>query len=75
MPGGEAAVSYIQEKQVDLLILDMIMDPGIDGLETYERILEIQPDQKAIVVSGYSETPRLRKIQELGAVEFLRKPY
>ncbi|MCF8037163.1 MAG: hypothetical protein K9K62_09850, partial [Desulfobacteraceae bacterium] len=46
-----------------------------DGLETYERILEIQPDQKAIVVSGYSETPRLRKIQELGAVEFLRKPY
>ncbi len=75
VPSGEAAVSFIQEKQVDLLILDMIMDPGIDGLETYERILEIQPDQKAIVVSGYSETPRLRKIQELGAVEFLRKPY
>ncbi|MFP3981157.1 MAG: response regulator [Desulfobacterales bacterium] len=75
VPSGEAAVSYIQEKQADLLILDMIMDPGIDGLETYKRILEIRPDQKAIVVSGYSETPRLRKIQELGAVEFLRKPY
>ena len=75
VPSGEAAVSYIQEKPADLLILDMIMDPGIDGLETYERILEIQPDQKAIVVSGYSEPPRLQKIQELGAVEFLRKPY
>ncbi|MBS3756060.1 MAG: response regulator [Desulfobacterales bacterium] len=75
VPGGEAAVSYIQEKQADLLILDMIMDPGIDGLETYKRILEIRPDQKAIVVSGYSETPRIQKIQELGAVEFLRKPY
>jgi len=36
------------------MVLDMIMDPGIDGLETYHRIVDIVPRQKAIIVSGSS---------------------
>ena len=35
------------------------MDPGMDGLETYRKILEISPGQKTIIVSGYSETDRV----------------
>jgi CheY-like chemotaxis protein len=72
---GEAAVAYLRENKVDLLVLDMIMDPGMDGLETYRQILEIHPNQKAIIVSGFSQTERVRKAQELGAGAYVRKPY
>jgi len=51
------------------------MDPGIDGLETYRRVLEIRPGQKAVLVSGFSETERVRMAQELGAGAYVRKPY
>ena len=72
---GEEAIDYLKNKKVDLVVLDMIMEPGIDGLETYRRILEINPKQKAIIVSGFSETDRVRKAQEIGAGSFVRKPY
>jgi CheY-like chemotaxis protein len=72
---GEEAVSYVKEKSADLLILDMIMDPGIDGLETFKRILKIRPDQKAIIASGFSETDRVKEAQKLGAGGFIKKPY
>jgi CheY-like chemotaxis protein len=71
---GELAVEYLKENHVDLILLDMIMDPGINGRETYERIIKIHPKQKAIIVSGFAETDDVRKIQKLGAGKFLRKP-
>jgi two-component system cell cycle sensor histidine kinase/response regulator CckA len=72
---GEEAVEYIQNNEVDLIVLDMIMDPGIDGLETYRRIKKLRPDQKAIIASGFSEGIRVRKAQELGAGAYVKKPY
>jgi DNA-binding NtrC family response regulator len=72
---GEKAVDYMKNKTADLLILDMIMDPGIDGLDTYKKIIEIHPGQKAIIASGFSETGRVREAQELGAGQYIKKPY
>ena len=72
---GEEAVDYLKNNSADLLVLDMIMDPGIDGLETYKRILQLHPKQKAIIVSGFSETERVKEIQKLGAGPYLKKPY
>ncbi|HOW57325.1 MAG TPA: PAS domain-containing protein, partial [Smithellaceae bacterium] len=72
---GEEALEYLKQNKADLLVLDMIMDPGIDGLTTYEGALKINPRQKAIIVSGFSETERVRKAQELGAGEYVLKPY
>jgi PAS domain S-box-containing protein len=72
---GEEAVEYLKQHTVDLVALDMIMDPGIDGLDTYARILEIHPHQKAIIVSGFSETERVGKAQALGAGAYVKKPY
>ncbi|MHB8908132.1 MAG: response regulator [Syntrophales bacterium] len=72
---GEEALDYLKTNRVDLIVLDMIMDPGIDGLETYRRILEIHPRQKAVIVSGFSETDRVREAQALGAGAYVRKPY
>jgi signal transduction histidine kinase len=72
---GEKAVQLVGKDRVDLLVLDMIMDPGIDGLETYKRLQEIQPGIKAVIASGFSETQRVREAQSLGAGAYLRKPY
>jgi PAS domain S-box-containing protein len=72
---GEEAVDYLRQKSAHLLILDMIMEPGMDGLETYRTILRFRPDQRALIVSGYSETDRVREAQRLGAGEYVKKPY
>ena len=72
---GEEAVEYIRTHRVDLIILDMIMEPGIDGLETYRRITGFNPGQKAIIASGFSETGRVKELKKLGADAYIRKPY
>ena len=72
---GEEAVGHLKEHTVDLIVLDMIMDPGIDGLETYKRILEFHPNQKAVIASGFSETDCVKKTQKLGAGAYVKKPY
>lgn len=72
---GEEAVAYIKRNPVDIILLDMIMENGIDGYETYKRILEINPAQKAIITSVFSETVRVKKAQALGAGAYIKKPY
>jgi PAS domain S-box-containing protein len=72
---GEAAVEYIKRNETDLLVLDMIMDPGIDGLETYKEILKLKTEQKAVITSGFSETEKVKEAQRLGAVQYVKKPY
>lgn len=72
---GKEAVEYFKEHSADLIILDMIMAPGIDGLDTYKEILKVHPGQKAIIASGFSETARVREAQRLGAGQYIKKPY
>jgi signal transduction histidine kinase len=72
---GEEAIAFLQDHAVDLVILDMIMDPGIDGLETYTRMRTLRSAQKTLIVSGYSETERVRKAQILGAGAYVKKPF
>lgn len=72
---GEDAIEYVKQQNVDLIILDMIMEPGINGKETYERILKLNPKQKAIIASGFAETDNVKACQKLGAGAYLRKPF
>jgi two-component system, cell cycle sensor histidine kinase and response regulator CckA len=72
---GEEAIEYLRTNKIDLLVLDMIMDPGMDGLDTYKKIIEIHPGQKAIITSGFSETDRAKELQSLGAGAYIRKPF
>ena len=71
---GEKAVELMKSASFDLLILDMIMSPGIDGAETFKRVLDINPQQKAIIVSGYAETKRVEQARDLGVGAYIRKP-
>ncbi len=72
---GEKAVLYMQEKDADLLVLDMVMGPGINGRVTYEKIIAMHPEQKTIIVSGFSETEEVKKVKSLGIDLFLKKPF
>lgn len=72
---GEEAVDFLKAHKIDLLLLDMIMDPGMNGRQTYEQIISLHPGQKAIVASEFSETAEVKKAQDLGAGIFIKKPY
>jgi len=72
---GEEALLYLKDRAIDLVILDMIMEPGMDGLDTYRGMIDIRPGQRAIIASGFSETDRVHQAQLLGAGAFVRKPY
>jgi len=74
VPSGEAAVAYLRNHRVDLVLLDMIMDPGINGRETYARMAALHPGQKAVIISGFAETDEVKKAQALGAGRFIKKP-
>ncbi len=71
---GEAAVGYLKTHTVDLLLLDMTLNGGMDGGETYEEIKKIHPRQKAVIISGLAERDAIGQTGELGVRYFLEKP-
>lgn len=75
VPSGELAITFLKETPVDLIVLDMLMEPGMNGYHTYKEILKLYPDQKAIVASGFSESEDVKATIQLGAGGFIKKPY
>jgi len=69
------AVGFVKETTVDLIVLDMVMEPSIIGLETYQRIKKNHPGQQAIIASGHSKSEEVLMAQDLGAGAFVKKPY
>ncbi|BCL60581.1 histidine kinase [Desulfomarina profundi] len=72
---GEEAVEYIRHNSVDLVLLDMILERGMNGRETYERIIQVKPGQRAIIASGFAQNEEVHKTLSLGASRFIKKPY
>ena len=72
---GEEAVELLRARPVDLVVLDMIMAPGMDGLDAFRAIRRMYPAQRAVIASGYSETDRVREALALGAGPYVKKPY
>ena len=72
---GECALDFLQNNEVDIVVLDMIMDPGLNGLETYRRISRLYPGQKAVIASGFADSELVAQAQQLGAGEYVKKPY
>jgi signal transduction histidine kinase/ActR/RegA family two-component response regulator len=73
--GGREAIAFLSKNSADLVVLDMIMEEGFDGLDTYRGIREINEEQKCIIVSGYSENERIQTALALGVGDFVTKPY
>ena len=68
-------MGYWRREGVDLIVMDMIMETGFDGLDTYREIIKYCPGQKAVIVSGFSPTERANEMQRLGAGPYIKKPY
>ncbi len=72
---GELAIEFVKKNPVDLILLDMLMEPGMNGFHTYEEIMKLYPNQKAIIASGFSINDDVKAAQQLGAGQFIKKPY
>jgi PAS domain S-box-containing protein len=72
---GERAVELLKKLSPDLVLIDMLMEPGMNGRQTFEEIVKRHPDQKVIIVSGFSESHDVKVALRLGAKGFLKKPY
>ena len=68
-------IDFLKEQPVSLVVLDMVMPQGIGGCQTYEMMAEIQPGQKAVIASGYSQLRDVKRAQKLGAGRDIKKPY
>jgi len=73
---GESALSLYQAEKdrIDLVILDVIM-PGMGGRQCLSRLLEMNPDAKVIMASGYSNTGPAKSVLQEGIKSFINKPY
>ena len=69
---GEQAVERVRERP-DVVLLDMVM-PGLDGLETLQRIREASPNTKVVMLSCVRDTRKVAMAMRLGALDYLSKP-
>lgn len=72
---GEEAISYAKTHKIDLVVLDMNLSLELNGYETYEQLLLIDPKIKAIITSGQEMTGHVEKARALGSGEFIKKPF
>jgi len=74
--GGQEALDVYTKNQdkVDIILLDMVM-PGMGGGETYDRMKEINPEIKILLVSGYGIEGQATEILERGCDGFIQKPF
>ncbi|MCP3887714.1 MAG: response regulator [Desulfobulbaceae bacterium] len=72
---GELAIKFVKDTPVDLIVIDMLMEPGINGYQTYKEILKLYPGQNAIIASGFSESDDVKAALKLGVGKFIKKPY
>jgi len=71
---GEQAVAYITHNGADLVLLDLMMEVGINGIETYRRIRALRPLQRAVMLSGHANPEQVMAIRNLGVEHYLIKP-
>lgn len=72
---GEEALERLRREPWDLLLLDMIMEPGMSGRETFMAARREHPHIGAIVCSGYAASEDVDSTLALGASVLLKKPY
>ncbi len=73
--GDEGVKKFRQhQKTIDLVLLDLMM-PQMDGFEAFSQLVQIKPDVKVVISSGYTKEALVNKFQGVFPAGFLHKPY
>jgi len=70
---GQVALEKVGKRKFDAILLDMSM-PGMDGIQTLQGLLEINPDLQVILLTGRATLGQAVDAMKLGALDFLEKP-
>jgi len=70
---GLSAVDKFKRHQFDVTLMDVVM-PGMNGLEAFQRIREISPGARVILMTAYYDEEELRKVLNEGVYNAVRKP-
>lgn len=73
-PSGEAGLKLVHEKVPDLVILDMRL-PGMNGLETFQAIHEVEPKLPVVIMTAYGTTETAIEATKMGAFDYILKPF
>lgn len=75
LPSADAAAEYLEDHDADLVILDVVMERGRDGLAVAARIKQERPAVRIILCTSMAETAWMEKARELGVESFWYKEY
>jgi DNA-binding NtrC family response regulator len=71
---GEEAVELVKESPFDIVVLDIKMPGGMDGIETLREIKKIQPAAEVILLTGHASLETSMEGMQHGAYDYLLKP-
>ena len=71
---GEEALEVIKDRLIDVVILDIKMPGGMDGIETLREIKKLQPICEVILLTGHGSMETSIEGMKLGAFDYLLKP-
>ena len=71
---GEEAMKLIKKQDFDVVLLDVKMPQGMDGIETLRKIKKIRPLIEVVLLSGHASIERSIESKKLGAFDYLLKP-
>lgn len=70
---GEEALANASAWQADVIVMDILMPGGIDGIETTKRLRKLLPQTQVIVLSGYGDDARIIGALRAGAITYVEK--
>lgn len=72
---AQEGLDYLEKNTVDLLILDIRLDSGINGIDILKEVKELYPSMEVIVVSGHGDMDTVIEAMRFGAIDYLKKPF
>ncbi|MEO0108810.1 MAG: response regulator, partial [candidate division WOR-3 bacterium] len=72
---GEEALATTEKNDLDLVLLDFDLGPGIDGLEVLRQVREKRPDLPVVMISGVARGGQGAEAMKLGAYDYVLKPF
>jgi len=70
---GDDAIAFVEEHDVDVVILDVLM-PGRNGIDTLQEIKRVRPITEVIMLTGHATVETAIQGMKLGAYDYLMKP-